>query len=321
MGAGRFGMWGAVAMGAAAAAGAAAWGYHFATGRDALRDGRDKLRLQSRSLAQWDAFCAANPHRSDIVVCLTTTPSRSVRLAGVLKSLLAQSLRPQAIRLHLPHFSQREGCAYAVPAEVAALTCVEIVRCADEGPATKLLPALGALPAGQKILVVDDDRLYPSDLLEVFARWAAALPDAALGLSGWCAPDDLTDRDVTLLDTLRGRPPAPVKATRLHAPRRVDILMGYTGYLVRPAFFDIAEVTDYRTAPPAAFYVDDIWLSAHCRAPRYVIPARRHCSIPRKDWFFYDRNALYRINERGEPQARNTSVMLHYFGERWLNAT
>jgi len=298
---------------------AALHGYHTLTGRDALLDLRDKVRLQSRSLADWDNFCAANPKRSEIVVCLTTTPSRISRIEGTLKSLFYQTHRPKTIRLHVPTFSRREGRLYSVPAALQTLTALEIVRCADAGPATKLLPALEVFDREQPLLVVDDDRLYPPDLIERFTDAAALLPHAALGLSGWNVPDTLIDRPTTLLDHLCQRAPAPVKSTRLHQPRRVDILMGYTGYLVRPAFFEHTTVSDYSAAPPAAFYVDDVWISAHCTAPRWVFPAPRHCFIPRKDWFLHDRTALYRLNNGGgNPELRNNTLLIRYFQDRWL---
>jgi len=295
--------------------------YHFMTGRNALLDLRDKLRLQSRSISAWDDYCARNPNRSDIVICLTTTPSRITRLEGTLKSLLYQSRRPQAIRLHIPDYSQREQRPYPIPAYLCELKSVEIVRCVDFGPATKLIPALEAYESQQLLLIVDDDRLYPPDLVETFARAAAAMPDAALGMSGWIVPDDLTDRPATLLDHIRQRTPAPVKSTRMQQSRRVDILLGYAGYLVRPAFFARAALVDYSGAPTAAFYVDDVWIGAHCTAPKYVVPARRHCAIPRKDWFLHDRTALYRLNAGGgDPEQRNNTIMIRYFKERWLCA-
>lgn len=293
--------------------------YHFLTGRDALLDQRDKLRLQSRSLAAWDAACAAKPKGSDIIVCLTTTPSRISRIYAPLKSLLYQTCRPQAIRLHIPEYSRREQVAYQIPTELRQLTCIEIVRCADHGPATKLLPALGSFDSQQKLLVVDDDRLYPPDMISTFEQWAHARPDAALGMSGWRVPHDLTDRPVTLRTNICQIPPAPIKSTRLRQPQPVDILMGYTGYMVRPAFFDLPAVRNYVGAPDAAFYVDDVWISAHCQVPKYVIPSHRHCFIPRKDWFFYDRTALYRLNDGGgDPEQRNTTIMIRHFKERWL---
>jgi hypothetical protein len=302
----------------AAAIGARA--YNLCTGRDVLLDARDKARLSRRTVAQWAEFYARNPRRSDIIVCLTTTPSRITRLEGTLKSLLYQSRRPHRIRLHIPAFSRREQRAYTIPAYLETLSPVDIVRCADDGPATKLIPALQTLPPQQKILVVDDDRLYPPHLVDEFDRWSNACPRLALGVSGWRAPANLMDRPLMWVDNLLQIPPEPVKSTRLREKKPVDVLQGYTGYLVRPEFFDVERVADYTRAPEAAFYVDDVWISAHCRAPKYVFPARRHCFISRRDWPLFDRTALYRINGQGDPEKRNNTIMLRYFKDCWLCA-
>ena len=90
-------------------------------------------------------------------ICLSTTPSRINHLTDTLKSLFAQSRSPQGIRLHIPEFSKREHCAYEIPPYLDDLEGVEIIRCDDLGPATKLIPALRDFGDDQKILVVDDD--------------------------------------------------------------------------------------------------------------------------------------------------------------------
>ena len=77
-------------------------------------------------------------------------------------------------------------------------------------------------PPDRKLLIVDDDKLYPPDMVERFHLWAEAYPDTAIGSSGWVVPADLTDRPVTAWRTLRGAPPARLKATRVSTPIAVD---------------------------------------------------------------------------------------------------
>lgn len=293
--------------------------YNLLTGRHAVRDPWDKLCLSRRTIAAWDVSWAENSNRSDVVVCLTTTPSRISRVESTLKSLLYQSRSPQTVRLHIPMFSRREQRMYVIPPYLAKLQAVEIVPCEDYGPVTKLIPALQELEPDQKILVVDDDRLYPPNMIEDFFRWSNEHPNIAIGLSGWIVPEDLTDRPLTLLNNLRKTPPAPIKSTRLKEKKRVDVLMGYTGYLVRPTFFDVERVADYSGAPEAAFYVDDVWTSAHCNVPKYVFPAKRHCFISRRDWPFFDKTALYRLSDGGgDPEKRHNTIMIRYFRDRWM---
>lgn len=293
--------------------------YDFLSGRNLLRDLRDKRRLRARSLAEWDEHWARNPRRSDIVVCLTTTPSRIAFIDDVLCSLMAQTVRPSRIRLHLPDYSLRENRIYHLPPELKDLRSLEIVHCDDHGPATKLVPALRELPADQRIVVVDDDMVYPPGMLETLEASARAHPDTVCAMSGWIVPDDLTDRPTTLAANVFERPPVPVKCSRIRSPRRVDVFQGYSGYLVRPRFFDLDAVMDYSNAPPQAMWVDDVWLSAHCKAPKYVFPHRRYpCSYWSRR-HVYASTALGRLNRgNGDPATRSNSVVIRHLADRWM---
>ncbi len=294
--------------------------YDFLSGRCLLLDGAYRLALASRSLERWQRRSARAP-AADVVVCLTSTPERIAHLGPTLKSLFAQSARPRAIRIHLPHRSRRSGLAYEVPAWLSRLEGVRLVRCEDHGPATKLLPALRDEPSGQPLLVVDDDKLYPPGFVAGFAAAALAAPDRVWGASGWRVPADLTDRPTTLLSNVLGRPPAPIKGTRVSRPRQVDVLQGYSGYLVRPRDLDLEALFAYDSAPEAAFFVDDVWISAHCRAPKYVLPARRYCLNVWSLAPLHRRTSLGRINRGGgDPERRNNTIVLRHLRTRWLCA-
>jgi hypothetical protein len=294
--------------------------YNILSGRNFLLDARDRMRMKSRSIEDWHAYWEANPTRSDIVICLTTIPSRLGEIEGTLKSLLFQKTAPSRIRLHLPYRSRREGTEYSVPEKLARLAAIEIVRCEDYGPATKLIPALKGLAPDTKLLVVDDDKLYPDTMVAHFDRAAAEYPDAALASSGWVVPSDLTDRPVTTWRNFLGQPPSRLKATRLSKPADVDIVQGHSGYLMRPRFFDPDRlIADYEGAPQEAFYVDDVWISAYCNAPKKVIPARRFCFVSYGLRDLYDRTALERINSgAGDPESNYNTVMIRYLRDRWM---
>jgi hypothetical protein len=298
---------------------AAVRAYGYIEGDRLLGDRFTEARLRRTSLRDADAFFLANQQHSGIIVCLTSIPSRVELLDDTLKSLLLQRVRAQAIHLHLPEFSRREQAAYQVPERIAALAGVRVVRCADYGPATKLIPALQSQPPEQRLLAVDDDRLYRDDMLDHVARFARAHPDDAFGFSGWLAPRDLTDRPSTVLTDLFTRPPVPYKSQRQRKARRVDILQGYSGYTVKPAFFDLAELLDYGTAPPAAFYVDDVWISGHCRAAKYVLPAPFSNFQSWRHGRRFKQSSLALTNRGGgDLEQRNNTIMLRHLSARWL---
>ncbi|WP_306030529.1 hypothetical protein [Stappia sp. MMSF_3263] len=275
-------------------------------------------RLARRDIAELDARAAAAPERGPVVT-LTTIPSRIGHIAMTIKSLLDQSLPPAEIRLNVPEHSRRENCGYEIPGWLTGLATVTIVRCQDFGPATKLFPTLTRVPEDTAIVVVDDDRIYPPDFLENLAAHATAEPDAAFGLSGWVVPDDFIDRPTTLRSNLFMLPPAPIRARRLRRPVPIDILQGFSGYLVRPRFFpEMEAMLAHRDAPEAAFFVDDVWISGFCAAPKYVAPARRAGFQMISRMSFYKASSLARVNRgEGTPETRNNTIVIRHLADRW----
>ena len=149
-------------------------------------------------------------------------------------------------------------------------------------------------------------------------RIAGDHPEVAIASSGWDAPADLTDRPTTLMATLRGRAPAPLKCTRVRDVRAVDIMQGLAGYLVKPSFFDLHAIADYTGAPDAAFFVDDVWISGHCRVPKVVVAGRRTNFVSLFDARFFKRSSVALINRgAGTPDSRNNTIMLRHFADRW----
>lgn len=295
--------------------------HDFFEGETLVRDIADELALSRLSLAELDAHWAADTARCEAIISLTSIPSRLPLIAPTLKSLLRQSLAPARIVLNLPRISKREGVAYHVPPFLDGIRAVTIRWCEDVGPATKLLPSLAAEDSRTPIIVVDDDRIYPANLVADLMAAAARDPAAAFGMSGWVVPPDLVDRPTTVWSNLRMLPPAPVRARRLSQPMPVDILQGLSGYLVRPGFFDLAAVADYSAAPREAFFVDDVWISAHCRARRFAIPARRANYQPKLQRGFYGRTSLGRINRGPGPAAqRNNSIVIRHFAQAWMTS-
>lgn len=294
--------------------------YNFLDGRSLLLDRYYEYSLGRRSFSECESFFKQNDAKSDIVICLSTIPSRLPYLQTTLKSLLTQSRRPQKIRLHLPNFSKRESIGYEIPSWLLQSKSVEIIRCEDYGPATKLIPAVEDFAQNQKLLILDDDMIYPSGLVDHMYKASQSRGDMAIASSGWVVPDDLICHFVTLKHNLLQLPPMPYKCTRVKEHTRVDILQGYSSYLVKPSFFDLSELKDYSDAPDAANYVDDVWISAHCKAEKFVIPFSRFCFHSMKLKNHFKSTSLAAFNRGGErAEKRNNTVMIRYFKERWIS--
>ncbi|MDR3457308.1 MAG: hypothetical protein P4N60_07675 [Verrucomicrobiae bacterium] len=103
-----------------------------------------------------------------VVVSITTLPSRIGKMRPCLDSLLAGDVVPDKILLPLPNFSQRENCAYEIPAFLKTQygTAVEIVAAEqDFGPGTKVLGVLNRIPDPCYLIAADDDVSYQPHFL------------------------------------------------------------------------------------------------------------------------------------------------------------
>ena len=296
----------------------ALWLHHIFEGEWLPHDLWREWRLSRRSLEALDDKWAASENRSEIVISLTTTPSRIALLEHTLKSLLDQSRMPARIVLNVPHHSQREGVAYSIPESLKPLKSLDIRRCEDLGPATKLIPALRAEAPDTPILVLDDDRIYPAWLIAQYEAALADHPDHALTMAGWVVPENLTDEFTTIRTSWFMLPPAPIRAPRLKRPREIDVMLGVFSYLVRPRFFDIAEMENLAEGPETLRYVDDVRSSALCNVAKYVIPAPSLSFVPwrQKAQFQSTRLGLMNRGEGGAGNRHNTIAIRHY-AQRW----
>jgi glycosyl transferase family 2 len=230
----------------------------------AIRKRRRQIRFIRETLA--------NGAKSDdprVIASLSTVPDRIGNLGPTIRSLLKQTRPPDEIVLAIPEFSVRERRPYVVPKYVSRLPRVRVLHCGEDwGPATKFIAAIqDELAAGREntlIMVVDDDRVYPRDALETYLHYHTQLPEAALCFRGAAMPSTFDWDDAKM-----------IHAKDLREPRPVAVITGCGSYLVRAGFFD-QSLWDYSGAPPVAFYIDDIWISA-CLSrrgvKRYVVPA------------------------------------------------
>jgi hypothetical protein len=221
------------------------------------------------------------PDNKRIIASLSTVPARIGNLSPTIRSLLDQTRPPDEIMLAIPDFSVREQRPYVVPAYLARLSGVNILRCGrDWGPATKFIPViqdeLAADRTNTLVMVVDDDRIYPRDALETYLYYHSQLPDAALCFRGAAMPRSMDWRKAKM-----------IYANELREPQRAAVITGCGSYLIQPRFFDDA-FWDYSTAPPGAFYMDDIWISGWLSrrgVERYVVPASAMMrSVFRQRW-------------------------------------
>jgi hypothetical protein len=246
-------------------------------------------------------------HGRRVIASLTTLPDRIANLEPTIRSLLEQTRPPDEIVLAIPQFSIRQKVTYIIPSYLERIPQVRILRSEkDWGPASKFIPTIQeemAAGRGQTlIMVVDDDRIYPRDALEIFLHYHKQLPDAALCFRGALIPRNL----VWFL-------PEIFRASQIREVKQIAVITGTASYLIQPRFFDSA-LWDYSNAPESAFYVDDIWISAQLErrgVEKYVVPASRMMrSVPAQSGTM----TLYHV-PKGSVRA-NTEV-IKFFRDTW----
>src|SRR5438477_6924668 len=230
--------------------------------------------FMSRRQARFIRQTLATGRRADnnrVIASLTTLPDRIFNLEPTVHCLLNQTRPPDKIVLSIPEFSVRQKRPYSIPKYLSQFPTLRIVPCkTDWGPATKFIPLvqeeLAAGRADTLIMVVDDDRIYPRDALETYLHYHEQFPNAALCFRGGPMPRNF----YWFLPKL-------FLGSRLRKAKRVAVITGCGSYLIQPRFFDSA-LWNYSDAPASAFYMDDIWISAHldrCGVEKYVVPASR----------------------------------------------
>lgn len=186
--------------------------------------------------------------KTKTIITMTTIPERIKHIRPTIASLLDQTIKVDEIAINLP-WKTRKGKTYEIPSWLKEIEEVKIYRVAqDEGPGTKLLPTLRReKDLNTRIIVVDDDVIYNSKtvekLLKVYEKRKCAVTQYGIVLENGKLPSSYSR----------------VEGFFTYS-RKVDLLQGFSGFLVTPSMFP-KEVYDLNRGPSEAISVDDIWFS------------------------------------------------------------
>lgn len=156
-------------------------------------------------------------------------------LQRCIASLEAQTTPPERIFLCIPQNYRRFETPEPLPFEAALGSLVEIVRCPDDGPGTKVLGAIDRLPQepGVLLVLVDDDAEYEPHMLGAFAKMFRKHP----GHAG---------------------------SFHVYRYRGIDVGQGNDGFAIPMATLaGLKRFHDKIRNNPYIFYVDDLWISFH----------------------------------------------------------
>ena len=115
-----------------------------------------------------------------IYVSISTIPKRIKNLNESVKSLLNQTKKPDKIFINIPFKYERFNDVVKddqIPKFDNNL--IEITRCEDCGPATKLLGSLNKLKKNSLVILVDDDHIYENFMIEKFFHFYSKAPNNA----------------------------------------------------------------------------------------------------------------------------------------------
>ena len=115
-----------------------------------------------------------------IYISLTTIPERFKNLNKTISSLLLQKKRPDKIFINIPKKYSR--FKEIIPNEEIPkfnTDIVEVIRCEDFGPGTKILGSLKKLKKDSMVILVDDDNVYKDYMIEKFFHFHKKAPNNA----------------------------------------------------------------------------------------------------------------------------------------------
>lgn len=236
---------------------------HYMETRELLLDERSLIDLGTRDFTpehlQTEAERSLRAERPKIVVSLTTIPERINGLKYTIGSLLKQTLKPDEIAVNIP-MKTLKGKEYIIPSWLTEMrnTRVKLYRPeTDYGPASKLLFTLKRESPDTKIIVVDDDHVYPPILIETLVRYSDRYPDNAITTF----PKNFIRHGLNKPPTM-GRAWSWLTSQGFNhrSPNKSDLVMGVFGFVVKPRFFN-DDIFDYSDKPDELKWVDDVHFS------------------------------------------------------------
>jgi len=115
-----------------------------------------------------------------IYVSLSTIPHRIKNINRSVDSLLKQTKKPDKIFINIPHkYNRFDEIINDNEIPKFSNKIVEVTRCEDCGPGTKLLGSLKKLKKNSLLILADDDHIYENYMIEKFNYFYSKAPNNA----------------------------------------------------------------------------------------------------------------------------------------------
>ena len=115
-----------------------------------------------------------------IYISISTIPQRIKNLNASVESLLNQTKKPDKIFINIPYKYERFKETIKdnqIPKFSSKI--VEVTRCEDCGPGTKLLGSLNKFDKNSLVILADDDHIYENYMIEKFFYFYSKAPHNA----------------------------------------------------------------------------------------------------------------------------------------------
>ena len=115
-----------------------------------------------------------------IYVSISTIPQRLKNIRESVESLLKQTRKPDKIFINIP-FKYERFSETIDDKQIPKFdnNIVEITRCEDCGPGTKLLGSLNKFEKNSLVILADDDHIYEDYMIDKFAYFYSKAPNNA----------------------------------------------------------------------------------------------------------------------------------------------
>ena len=115
-----------------------------------------------------------------IYVSITTIPKRIKNIKKSIDSLIEQTQKPDKIFINIP-LKYKRFSETIEDSEIPKFNNndVEITRCEDYGPGTKLLGSLNKFEKNSLVILADDDNIYEDYMVEKFYYHYSLAPENA----------------------------------------------------------------------------------------------------------------------------------------------
>jgi len=204
---------------------------------------------------------------NNVIVSLTTSPKRLPKIKSVIESITSQTIKPKKIVLNLPHVFKRDGSTYEnIPDFIEKNELIQINRCDDIGPATKIIPTAILYEDPETILIsIDDDTVYSNIMIERLLNFSEKNKDSVITgtVDEYSGMDYIKDLGEYVFYG--------------------EYLLGCTGALYKSKFLSNFDQSKLLSSTKSCYLSDDFYLSNYLKQQNIPIVV---CS-PIPDTFLY----------------------------------